>query len=278
MVYRLDELTENKINPITKCEYDSSWGILMLTDSKDYEQINVWRQQWLCLHHKGQSFPVQRLENGSYDGHKYNESFLRENEPSILIHSTPMANWKLIKRDGMLKSWNQLKAEKSVVEEQPIGRKLGDPPDFCDYIMFGGGITGEIVVNSKQQGKIVMDENAEYLTGARLYFDAKRMARDGVLVRDGCHVKVKDTLPLKPYLIWAATWDTIGLPSQTSTPKIFARQADKQFQIIAHYNSLIDENNGPVYDPKPLRDYMDRWDGQGFIDNMELDGTKSVLL
>lgn len=167
-----------------------------------------------------------------YDGHKYNEPFLCENEPFILIHSTPMANWELIKRDGMLKSWNQLKAEKSIVEEQPIGIKVGDPLDFSDYIMFGGGITGEIVVNSKKQGKIVMDENAEYLTGARLYFDAKRMAQDGLLVRDGCHVKVKDTLPFKPYLIWAATWDIIGLPSQTSTPTIFARQADKQFQIF----------------------------------------------
>ena len=47
--------------------------------------------------------------------------------------------------------------------------------------MFGDGVTGEIVVNSKQQGKIVMSTDAEYLTGARLYFDAKRMAHDGLL-------------------------------------------------------------------------------------------------
>lgn len=36
------------------------------------------------------------------------------------------------------------------------------------------------------------------------------MAYDGLLVRDGCHLKVKDKLLLKPYLIWAATWETIG--------------------------------------------------------------------
>ena len=29
---------------------------------------------------------------------------------------------------------------------------------------------------------------------------------------------------------------------------------------------LIDENNDSVHDPKPLRDYMDKWDGQAFID------------
>lgn len=47
--------------------------------------------------------------------------------------------------------------------------------------------------------------------------------------------------------------------------------------VIQHYNLLIDENNDPVHDSKPLRDYMDKWDGQAFIDSMELDNNKSVL-
>ena len=29
---------------------------------------------------------------------------------------------------------------------------------------------------------------------------------------------------------------------------------------------LTDEKNDPVHDPKPLRDYMDKWEGQAFID------------
>ena len=127
---------------------------------------------------------------------------------------------------------------KTITEEQPIGIQLGDPMDFSDYIMFGDGVTGEIVVNSKQQGKIVMDTDAEYLTGARLYFDARRMAQDGLLVRDGYHLKVKDILYLEPYLIWTATWETIGLASQVFTLRIFAEQADKRFQsILQNYNS-----------------------------------------
>ena len=32
--------------------------------------------------------------------------------------------------------------------------------------------------------------------------------------------------------------------------------------VIEHYNKLIDENNDPTCDPKPLRDYMDKWDGE----------------
>ncbi len=47
--------------------------------------------------------------------------------------------------------------------------------------------------------------------------------------------------------------------------------------VIDHYNKLIDENNDPVHDPKPLRAYMDKWDGEKFIKSMQLNKSKSVL-
>lgn len=47
--------------------------------------------------------------------------------------------------------------------------------------------------------------------------------------------------------------------------------------VINHYDLLIEENNDPVHDPKPLRDYMDKWEEQAFIDKMELNKNKSVL-
>jgi hypothetical protein len=47
--------------------------------------------------------------------------------------------------------------------------------------------------------------------------------------------------------------------------------------VINHYDSLIDENNDPVHDPAQLREYMDKWDGQAFIDALELAPDKSVL-
>ena len=47
--------------------------------------------------------------------------------------------------------------------------------------------------------------------------------------------------------------------------------------VIEHYNKLIDENNDPARDPKPLRDYMDKWDGEKFIESMLLDKSKSAL-
>ena len=48
-------------------------------------------------------------------------------------------------------------------------------------------------------------------------------------------------------------------------------------EVINHYNKLIEENNDPVHDPKPLREYMDKWDGQKFMESMRLDKNKSVL-
>ena len=47
--------------------------------------------------------------------------------------------------------------------------------------------------------------------------------------------------------------------------------------VIQHYDLLVKENNDPVHDPKPLQDYMDKWDGQAFIDKMELNKDKSVM-
>ena len=47
--------------------------------------------------------------------------------------------------------------------------------------------------------------------------------------------------------------------------------------VTHHYDLLINENNDPVHDPKPLRDYMDKWDGQAFIEKMKLDKGKTVL-
>ena len=47
--------------------------------------------------------------------------------------------------------------------------------------------------------------------------------------------------------------------------------------VIEHYDKLIEEGNDPFFDPKPLRDYMDKWDGQRFIDALALDENKTVL-
>lgn len=256
MLYRLDKFKEDKINPITNEPYNNSWIIWQLTDSKEYKQLvgsfngcaytikfsrfaDGWEMS-VCDFiefnkklNKNMILVISESDlakaQAKYKGHKFDEPFLRADEQVYTVHSTSLENWEQIQKDGCLKSWNILKAENIITEVKPIGSFLGDPVDFSDYIMFGKNVAGELVVNSKQQGRIVMDINAEYLTGARLYLDMKKIVEDGLAVRDGAHLKVKDKLPLKPYLIWVATWDNVGLKNRVSTPKIFTEKANQEF-------------------------------------------------
>ena len=48
-------------------------------------------------------------------------------------------------------------------------------------------------------------------------------------------------------------------------------------EVARHYDHLIDEGQDPVYDEPPLKEYMDKWDGQAFVAQMQLDKAKSVL-
>ena len=50
-----------------------------------------------------------------------------------------------------------------------------------------------------------------------------------------------------------------------------------QLNVIFHYDSLVDEDNDPVRDPEPMQEYMNKWDGPEFIEEMQLDRSKSVL-
>ncbi len=276
MIYRLDEFTENSINPITNTPYDDSWVVFILTESKDYNKFvggqngctytikfsrfanKDWRLalcDFIDYNEDNNKNIILVLKSDEldearkiYKNHNYKETTLRAGEPKFLVHSTTAESFATIKKDAMLKSFNRLK-----LCGEPIGLKLGDPKDFSDYIMFcGGGVTGEIVVNSKQKGEIIMDINSEYSPGVRLYFDAAKIAKDGLLIRDGCHLKVKSELPLSPYLMFTATPDSIGLGKHISTPKEFSEKADEYFNKINNPTFLKIRDENTISDFKKL--------------------------
>lgn len=47
--------------------------------------------------------------------------------------------------------------------------------------------------------------------------------------------------------------------------------------VRQHYDSLIDEINDPARDDSVLKEYMNKWDGQEFIDELQLADDKTVL-
>lgn len=261
MVHLINKFEETPINPVTEQRYDENWIVICLTDDPQYEAIcgtrnncaytlkisrtadPNWRMHagdFLDFHNQNgkQILACMTKEDlhaiqAAYAGHSYSESTLRSYEPGVMVHSTPAQSWLSIQQDGCLKSWNRLKKEKTSFEAEPIGRKLGDPAEFSDYIMFSTGhVSGEIVVQSHQAGRLMMDVNTSYCTGARLYFDLRKIARDGLLVRDGQHLKVKDVLPLEPYLLWKADWKNAGLDSEISTPYKFCEASNLRFNEL----------------------------------------------
>ena len=47
--------------------------------------------------------------------------------------------------------------------------------------------------------------------------------------------------------------------------------------VKTHYDMLIDENNDPFRDLPELQEYMNTWDGNPFLEALELSKSKSVL-
>ena len=256
MLHRIDRYTSDTISPDTGLPYDDSWIVFSLTDENyrmrvggEYGKAYVlsvgkahlnWKMalgDFIDYHQSAGHKIVLALSEedlddalNSYKGHSCRDSFLRDYESPVLIHSTIQKCYEHIIKDDCLKSWNRLYKEGFFTDEEPIGKLLGDPLELRNYILFGSGVTGEIVVSSKEKHRIEMDWDQPYRPGARLYFDMKRIAEDGLLIRDGSEIKVKDMLPLKPYLIWAATAKELDLEQETVTPRQFAEKADRYFR------------------------------------------------
>ena len=48
-------------------------------------------------------------------------------------------------------------------------------------------------------------------------------------------------------------------------------------KIAFHYDELVREGNDPFHDSPEMREYMDKWDGQEFIDLLALTGIEKIL-
>lgn len=206
---------------------------LMTKELKDWKYRTLDFIQYESIYDKniilamnGEDLTAAKVE---YGVHQYNDCFLRNYEQKILVHTTTKENHEKIMSCGELKCWNVLKAEHANWEDKPIGAMFNDPANYSDYIMFGtGGVYQELIPLSKQRGTIDMDIDSLYTAGARFYFHAGKIADDGLLIRDGVHLKVKERLNLSKYLMWVATYNEIGIAEQT-TPRVFAETADRVF-------------------------------------------------
>ena len=161
-------------------------------------------------------------------------AIIRKNDSRWLVHSATLETWELIRESGCLKSFARLKTE--CILAHGIGfREFGEPDDFAEYVMLGefDGIGCENVVASQAKGRVFTEEHTPYTPGVRIYFDAHKIIAAGLAVRDGVHtLKVRDHLPLQPYLVAAATAADIDPQGtvKTWTPRRFLEQTNAWFE------------------------------------------------
>ncbi len=169
------------------------------------------------------------LAKSLYGNHCFDEKALRDYETAVMVHTTTLESYNKIMADGAIRCWNALKQQSKDFEDKPIGSLLGDIKDFSNYVMLSPiTVNNEIIVASKQKNCIDVNPNQTYKAGCRFYLDAKKLACNGLLLRDGQHIKVKSEIPLDKYMIWYSTAERMGLPIIT-TPSDFFELSNKEF-------------------------------------------------
>ena len=126
----------------------------------------------------------------------------------------------------------------------------------------------------------IPNEIIEAVTGINLFVsmteESTETLQDALLsIRLKGLIKPKDYSDISKHL--ASIKELIEKINSYSWNTVIIGACSGSDEVIKHYDALIDENNDPVHDPKPLQDYMDKWDGQVFIDNMDISKDKSVL-
>ena len=232
---------DNKIESFTNVYNEALLYVLRFSPSADKEHIRLFD----FLYYEsiyGRNVIIKLSEGISREKilEEYDEASreitFRVTDENYMVHSTPLANWNSIQNENALLSPNILKNNGKAVTEIGI-KDLLEPLDYSDYVMLGE-LEGcsENVVNSRQKGYVCIEPDSIYTPGVRLYFDTRKIINDKISVRDGLHLlKVKDRLPLKPYLVKAITTDNF-IKDIVWTPSLFTKMANELF--FNHLSSL----------------------------------------
>ncbi|MDL2287041.1 methyltransferase domain-containing protein [Eubacteriales bacterium OttesenSCG-928-G02] len=158
------------------------------------------------------------------------------------------------------------------------GKRLNDDEMIEHYAAIANRLGGKAVARYKNAICFVVSESEIYE-----HF-GDDISGDTFCFVDKPHPKRIEGFPLDclsvhiesgEYYYWHRPGGDVGMMNkgfQEFFGKVLAQR-----EMVRHYDALIDENNDPVYDPVPLREHMDKWDGAPFIEALQLAPEKSVL-
>jgi 2-polyprenyl-3-methyl-5-hydroxy-6-metoxy-1,4-benzoquinol methylase len=241
-----------------------------LNDTVVAKQIAKWYKQ---LHSKGQAFV--RL----YKGKLYNEADLitKENIEFIKVKTLTESNpvWDVVLGNFELIKACIMNAEKTLTYNDFYYTNLIVAKDISSSFMFDYNLLGKGYVYSdirnvcsslgEQAKAAFLDEYGD--------FNQDEIVIDNVasLLTTLYLACTRDVFPK-----WAEAYHE-QVNNGTLLNAVNELIGFKTNDLIVHYDRLIDENNDPARDPKPLQEYMDKWDGQAFIDELQLSPDKTVL-
>lgn len=160
------------------------------------------------------------------------------------------------------------------------GKRLSDDEMVAHYAAIAGRLGGKAVARYRNAICLAMGNGEIYE-----HF-GDDIASEAFYIVDTPHIKRVEGFPLDSLSVNIHTGryyyeesdvclDNDG--GMTCGFRAFFKQILEQHEMKKHYDALIDENNDPVHDPEPLREYMDKWDGAAFIEALQLSPDKSVL-
>ena len=142
--------------------------------------------------------------------------------PDILVHSTSLESLNQIKIDNKLKSGSNRHELKQQRGHTIIKYLSEEPGEYSDYVMLGTiNENTELIMAMIQNDSFDVSEIDLYKAGARIYLNAQKLHKSGLLVRDGVHAgKVFKEIDLNKYCLKIVSAEDFEHSNQW-TPKSF---------------------------------------------------------
>ncbi|WP_102401109.1 hypothetical protein [Haloimpatiens massiliensis] len=172
----------------------SSYGIWCVGIPEDYFRIknfinyeNVHRRKVIIWSRHSEL--IEKIYSNIFSISEGKEKYIiKLDDVKYVCHSTTIESFYEILKDGKLLSYSELIKRKKKVKT--VRFQLKEPEDYLEYINLCAcdSVASEIVMASRQYGRINCDAELRYKPGVRIYFDREKLLSMYEVYPDGLHM------------------------------------------------------------------------------------------